>query len=283
METKLIDGKAIAKAVRLEVAEEVQAIFEQGGVKPKLAVILVGEDPASQTYVKSKEKACAQAGMESESYRLPESTTEEELLTLIAQLNEDPSVNGILVQLPLPRHISVDPVIQMIDPDKDVDGFHVRNIGNMAKGGCREYLPCTPNGVLELLKRYQIEIEAKHCVVIGRSNLVGKPVSLMLQEANGTVTMCHSRTKDLAAFCRIADILVVAAGKPHLVDGSMIKEGAVVIDVGIHRTENGLCGDVNTESCMGIASAITPVPGGVGPMTVAMLMKNCLLAYKKVH
>ena len=283
METKLIDGKAIAKAVRLEVAEEVQAIFEQDGVKPKLAVILVGEDPASQTYVKSKEKACAQAGMESESYRLPESTTEEELLTLIAQLNEDPSVNGILVQLPLPRHISVDPVIQMIDPDKDVDGFHVRNIGNMAKGGCREYLPCTTNGVLELLKRYQIEIEGKHCVVIGRSNLVGKPVSLMLQEANGTVTMCHSRTKDLAAFCRMADILVVAAGKPHLVDGSMIKEGAVVIDVGIHRTENGLCGDVNTESCMGIASAITPVPGGVGPMTVAMLMKNCLLAYKKVH
>lgn len=283
MDTKLIDGKAIAKAVRLEVAEEVQAIFEQDGVKPKLAVILVGEDPASQTYVKSKEKACAQAGMESESYRLPESTTEEELLTLIAQLNEDPSVNGILVQLPLPRHISVDPVIQMIDPDKDVDGFHVRNIGNMAKGGCREYLPCTPNGVLELLKRYQIEIEGKHCVVIGRSNLVGKPVSLMLQEANGTVTMCHSRTKDLAAFCRMADILVVAAGKPHLVDGSMIKEGAVVIDVGIHRTENGLCGDVNTESCMGIASAITPVPGGVGPMTVAMLMKNCLLAYKKVH
>ena len=283
METKLIDGKAIAKAVRLEVAEEVQAIFEQDGVKPKLAVILVGEDPASQTYVKSKEKACAQAGMESESYRLPESTTEEELLTLIAQLNEDPSVNGILVQLPLPRHISVDPVIQMIDPDKDVDGFHVRNIGNMAKGGCREYLPCTPNGVLELLKRYQIEIEGKHCVVIGRSNLVGKPVSLMLQEANGTVTMCHSRTKDLTAFCRMADILVVAAGKPHLVDGSMIKEGAVVIDVGIHRTENGLCGDVNTESCMGIASAITPVPGGVGPMTVAMLMKNCLLAYKKVH
>ena len=283
METKLIDGKAIAKAVRLEVAEEVQAIFEQDGVKPKLAVILVGEDPASQTYVKSKEKACAQAGMESESYRLPESTTEEELLTLIAQLNEDPSVNGILVQLPLPRHISVDPVIQMIDPDKDVVGFHVRNIGNMAKGGCREYLPCTPNGVLELLKRYQIEIEGKHCVVIGRSNLVGKPVSLMLQEANGTVTMCHSRTKDLAAFCRMADILVVAAGKPHLVDGSMIKEGAVVIDVGIHRTENGLCGDVNTESCMGIASAITPVPGGVGPMTVAMLMKNCLLAYKKVH
>ena len=283
MDTKLIDGKAIAKAVRLEVAEEVQAIFEQDGVKPKLAVILVGEDPASQTYVKSKEKACAQAGMESESYRLPESTTEEELLTLIAQLNEDPSVNGILVQLPLPRHISVDPVIQMIDPDKDVDGFHVRNIGNMAKGGCREYLPCTPNGVLELLKRYQIEIEGKHCVVIGRSNLVGKPVSLMLQEANGTVTMCHSRTKDLAAFCRMADILVVASGKPHLVDGSMIKEGAVVIDVGIHRTENGLCGDVNTESCMGIASAITPVPGGVGPMTVAMLMKNCLLAYKKVH
>ena len=283
METKLIDGKAIAKAVRSEVAKEVQTIFEQDGIKPKLAVVLVGEDPASQTYVKSKEKACAQTGMESESYRLPESTTEEELINLIAQLNEDRSVNGILVQLPLPRHISVDSVIQMIDPDKDVDGFHVRNIGNMAKGGCREYLPCTPNGVMELLKRSEIEIEGKHCVVIGRSNLVGKPVSLLLQEANGTVTMCHSRTNDLTAFCRMADILVVAAGKPHLVDGSMIKEGVVVIDVGIHRTENGLCGDVDTESCMGIASAITPGPGGVGPMTVAMLMKNCLQAYKKVR
>ncbi len=281
METKLIDGKAIAKAVRTDVAKEVKAICEQGGCKPKLAVVLVGEDPASQTYVKSKEKACVQVGMESESYRLPESTTEEELLSLIHRLNVDESVNGILVQLPLPRHISVDPVIQMIDPDKDVDGFHVRNIGNMARGGCREYLPCTPNGVMELLKRSQIEVEGRHCVVIGRSNLVGKPVSLLLQEANGTVTMCHSRTKDLASFCRMADILVVAAGKPHLVDGSMIKEGAVVIDVGIHRTDNGLCGDVDTQSCMGIASSITPVPGGVGPMTVAMLMQNCLQAYKK--
>ena len=255
METKFIDGKAIAKAVRNEVAKEVKEISLNGSEKPKLAVVLVGEDPASQTYVKSKEKACVQVGMESESYRMPENTTEAELLNLIQKLNEDSSVNGILVQLPLPRHISVDPVIQMIDPDKDVDGFHVRNIGNMAKGGCREYLPCTPNGVMELLKRSQIEIEGKHCVVIGRSNLVGKPVSLLLQEAN--------------------------AGKPHLINGSMIKEGAGVIDVGIHRTESGLCGDVDTESCVGIASAITPVPGGVGPMTVAMLMQNCLQAYKK--
>lgn len=281
METRFIDGKAIAKAVRSDVAKEVNDIALSSIGKPKLAVVLVGEDPASQTYVRSKEKACMQVGMESESYRLPENTTEGELLSLIHQLNEDSAVNGILVQLPLPRHISVDSVIQTIDPDKDVDGFHVRNIGNMAKGGCREYLPCTPNGVMELLKRSQIEIEGKHCVVIGRSNLVGKPVSLLLQEANGTVTMCHSRTKDLTQFCRMADILVVAAGKPHLINGSMIKEGAVVIDVGIHRTENGLCGDVDTESCVGIASAITPVPGGVGPMTVAMLMQNCLQAYKK--
>lgn len=281
METRFIDGKAIAKAVRSDVAKEVNDIALSSIGKPKLAVVLVGEDPASQTYVRSKEKACMQVGMESESYRLPENTTERELLSLIHQLNEDSAVNGILVQLPLPRHISVDSVIQTIDPDKDVDGFHVRNIGNMAKGGCREYLPCTPNGVMELLKRSQIEIEGKHCVVIGRSNLVGKPVSLLLQEANGTVTMCHSRTKDLTQFCRMADILVVAAGKPHLINGSMIKEGAVVIDVGIHRTENGLCGDVDTESCVGIASAITPVPGGVGPMTVAMLMQNCLQAYKK--
>lgn len=280
METKLIDGKAIAKAVRAEVAAEVKQLTPKYG-KPKLAVVLVGEDPASQTYVRSKEKACVQVGMESESIRLPEATTEEELVAVIRQLNEDDTVNGILVQLPLPRHISVDPVIQTIDPDKDVDGFHIRNIGHLAKGGCREYLPCTPNGVMELLKRSQMEVEGKHCVVIGRSNLVGKPVSLLLQEANGTVTMCHSRTRDLAGFCRMADLLVVAAGKPHLIDGSMIREGAVVIDVGIHRTENGLCGDVDTESCMGIAAAITPVPGGVGPMTVAMLMHNCLQAYKK--
>ena len=281
METKIIDGKAIAKAVRAEVAQQVKEICADGKAVPKLAVVLVGEDPASQTYVKSKGKACVQVGMESESIYLPESTTEETLLEEIRRLNEDPTVNGILVQLPLPRHIAVDRVIQTIDPDKDVDGFHVRNIGNMAKGGCREYLPCTPNGVMELLKRSQIEIEGKHCVVIGRSNLVGKPVSLLLQEANGTVTMCHSRTRDLVFFTRMADILVVAAGKPHLIDGSMIREGAVVIDVGIHRTEQGLCGDVDTESCMGIAEAITPVPGGVGPMTVAMLMQNCLLAYRK--
>ena len=281
METKIIDGKAVAKAVRSEVAEKVKEIQARDGRVPKLAVIIVGEDPASQTYVKSKGKACAQVGMESETICLPENTTEEELLAEIQRLNADASVNGILVQLPLPEHIHVDPVIQTIDPDKDVDGFHIRNIGNMTKGGCKEYLPCTPNGVMELLRRSQIEIEGKHCVVVGRSNLVGKPAALLLQEANGTVTLCHSRTKDLAGFCRMADILVVAAGKPGLIHGSMIKEGAVVIDVGIHRLESGLCGDVDTESCMGIAKAITPVPGGVGPMTVAMLMQNCLQAYQK--
>lgn len=281
METRLIDGKTVAKAVRAEVRERVETLRSQGLDAPRLAVVLVGEDPASQTYVRSKEKACKQAGMDSVTIRMPAETGEAELLEQIQKLNEDPAVNGILVQLPLPRHISVDRVMQTIDPDKDVDGFHVRNIGNMAKGGCREYLPCTPNGVMELLRRSRIEVDGKHCVVIGRSNLVGKPVSLLLQEANGTVTMCHSHTRDLATLCRMADILVVAAGKPHLIDGSMIREGAVVIDVGIHRTENGLCGDVDTESCMGIAEAITPVPGGVGPMTVAMLMQNCLRAYEK--
>lgn len=280
METKIIDGKAIAKAVRLEVAQEVEKLREAGRPVPKLTVILVGDDPASQSYVRGKEKACAQVGIQSETLRLAESTSEEELLEQIQRLNEDPAVNGILVQLPLPGQIRVQRVIEAIDPDKDVDGFHMVNVGYMAMGGSQKFLPCTPHGVIELLKRSGISIEGKRCTVVGRSNLVGKPAALLLLEANGTVTVCHSRTADLTAACRSADILVVAAGKPKLISGAMIKEGAAVIDVGIHRMEDGLCGDVDTESCLGIASAITPVPGGVGPMTVAMLMKNCLLAYQ---
>lgn len=280
METRIINGKAIAKEVRQEVAQAVEEIRARDGQVPKLTVVLVGEDPASQSYVRGKEKACAQTGMASETLCLPENTSEEELLDIIEGLNEDPAVNGILVQLPLPAHLQADRIIQAIHPDKDVDCFHVVNLGHLMRGRSQRFLPCTPSGVMELLKRSHIDAEGKQCVVVGRSNLVGKPVSLLLQEANGTVTMCHSRTADLAAVCRLADILVVAAGKPGLIDGSMIKEGAVVIDVGIHRTESGLCGDVDTESCMGIAGAITPVPGGVGPMTVAMLMKNCLKAYQ---
>ena len=276
METKLIDGKAIAKAVRLEVAEEVQAIFEQDGVKPKLAVILVGEDPASQTYVKSKEKACAQAGMESESYRLPESTTEEELLTLIAQLNEDPSVNGILVQLPLPKTISEDKVLMAISPQKDVDGFHPHSVGCLCIGQ-KGYVSCTPAGIIQLLKRSNIEIAGKECVIIGRSNIVGKPMSLLMLRENATVTVAHSRTENLKEVCKRADILIVAVGKPKMVTADYVKEGAVVIDVGIHRNENNkLCGDVDFDDVAPHCSAITPVPGGVGPMTIAMLMNNCV-------
>ncbi len=222
-----------------------------------------------------------QVGISSETIRLPETVTEEELLQKIDELNKNSAVNGILVQLPLPKHIQVDRVIQMIAPHKDVDSFHIENLGHLMKGASEEFLPCTPNGVVELLKRSQVTLEGKHCVVVGRSNLVGKPAALLLLEQNATVTVCHSHTRDLASICRLADILVVAAGKPGLIDGSMIKPGAVVIDVGIHRMPDGLCGDVDTESCMGIAEAITPVPGGVGPMTVAMLLLNCVQAYEK--
>ena len=279
METKLIDGKKIAGEIRKEVSKRVQVITAQGKAAPHLSVVLVGEDPASQTYVKGKEKACMQVGISSETIRLPETVTEEELLQKIDELNKNSAVNGILVQLPLPKHIQVDRVIQMIAPHKDVDSFHIENLGHLMKGASEEFLPCTPNGVVELLKRSQVTLEGKHCVVVGRSNLVGKPAALLLLEQNATVTVCHSHTRDLASICRLADILVVAAGKPGLIDGSMIKPGAVVIDVGIHRMPDG--GDVDTESCMGIAEAITPVPGGVGPMTVAMLLLNFVQAYEK--
>ena len=280
METKLIDGKQIAKEIRIELKRQVKAYMAEGHPQPKLSVILVGNDPASETYVRNKIKACEKVGIESEQILFADTISEETLLSEIRRLNEDPSVSGILVQLPLPKQIDVDAVIQTIDPAKDVDGFHVENVGSLTVGDGRGYVPCTPGGVIELLKRSGITIDGKQCVVVGRSNLVGKPAAILLLSENGTVTVCHSHTRNLTEICQGADILVVAIGKAHFINGSQIKEGAAVIDVGINRTEEGLVGDVDTESCMGKASAITPVPGGVGPMTIAMLMKNTVEAYK---
>ena len=236
----------------------------------------MGADPASSVYVRNKKKACAYIGIESLSYELPEETTEEELLALIQKLNDNPDVHGILCQLPLPKHICEDHVIQAIDPQKDVDGFHPQNVGALVVGK-KGFVSCTPAGIIQLLKRSNIEIAGKHCVVIGRSNIVGKPMALLMLRENATVTICHSKTKDLKEVCKRADILVVAIGRPKMIDASYIKEGATVIDVGIHRDENNkLCGDVDFESASKVAGAITPVPGGVGPMTIAMLMHNCV-------
>ena len=243
---------------------------------PKLAVIQVGDDKASSVYVRNKKNACAYIGINSLSYELAEETTEEELLSLICKLNEDSKVNGILVQLPLPKHINEEKVIQTIDPKKDVDGFHVQNVGALCVGS-EGYVSCTPLGIITLLKRSGIEIAGKNCVVIGRSNIVGKPMALLLLRENGTVTVCHSKTEDIKAITKQADILVAAIGKPKFVDETFVKEGAVVVDVGIHRNaENKLCGDVDFERVAPHTSAITPVPGGVGPMTIAMLMNNCV-------
>ena len=280
METLLINGKEIAKDIRKEVKREVSKLKEEGKKTPKLAVILVGEDPASQTYVHNKEVACEKAGIVSEAIRLPEDTSEEFLLQEIKRLNEDPDVNGILVQMPVPKHINSDHVIAAIAPEKDVDGFHAINVGKLFSGLKDGFVPCTPLGIIELLKRSNVDLKGKEALVIGRSNLVGKPVAQLLLNENATVTVAHSRTKDLPSVVSRADVVVVAVGRPKMVNGSMLKEGAVVIDVGINRTEEGLVGDVDTQSCMGIASQITPVPGGVGPMTIAMLLKNCLMAYQ---
>ena len=277
---KLIDGKIISAAVKNEVATEVAALKEKG-VTPGLAVIIVGEDPASKVYVANKEKACEQLGMASFKYALPENTTENELLQLINKLNNDSSVNGILCQLPLPRHLNEELIINSIIPEKDVDAFHPQNVGKIMIGNY-DFLPCTPAGIMEMLKYENIEIEGKECVVIGRSNIVGKPMSMLLLHKNGTVTVCHSRTKNLKEVCRRADILVAAVGRANFVTADMVKPGAVVIDVGINRLENGkLCGDVNFAEVEPVASYITPVPGGVGPMTIATLMKNTLTAAKK--
>lgn len=272
---QLIDGKAISQQIKDELKEKVEKLKTQG-TEICLAVIQVGNDPASGVYVNNKKKACAYIGIQSLSYELPEETTEEELLKLIGELNAKEEVNGILVQLPLPKQINEEKILLAIDPAKDVDGFHPANVGNLSIGR-PGYVSCTPAGVIQLLKRSGIEIEGKECVVLGRSNIVGKPMAMLLLRENGTVTVCHSRTKNLKEITKRADILVAALGKPKFVDASYIKEGAVVIDVGIHRNENNkLCGDVDFEEVAPHTSAITPVPGGVGSMTIAMLMHNCV-------
>ena len=272
---QIIDGKKISQEIKDELKLKVAALKEEGK-SFTLAVIQVGDDPASSVYVGNKKKACAYIGIESLSYELPEQTTEEELLQLVRKLNEDSKVGGILVQLPLPGHIDEEKVLLAISPKKDVDGFHPENVGNLSIGR-PGFVSCTPAGVIQLLKRSDIEIEGKECVVLGRSNIVGKPMAMLLLRENGTVTVCHSRTKNLKEITRRADILIVAIGKPKFVDASYVKEGAIVIDVGIHRNEdNKLCGDVDFDDVAPHTAAITPVPGGVGPMTIAMLMSNCV-------
>lgn len=270
----LIDGKAVSAAERESIKEQIL----QMNVKPGLAVILVGEDPASQVYVRNKKKACADVGIYSESYDLPAETSQDELLALIDKLNKKDDIHGILVQLPLPKHIDETAVINAIVPEKDVDAFHPVNVGKIMTGDY-DFLPCTPAGVMCLLKHYNIDPSGKECVVVGRSNIVGKPQAMLLIHANGTVTICHSRTKDLKAKCLEADILVVAIGKPDFITGDMVKEGAVVVDVGINRKADGkLTGDVDFASVEPKASYITPVPGGAGPMTITMLLKNTVKA-----
>ncbi len=278
---EIIDGKLVSAETRKLIAADVEAFKSETGVTPGLAVILVGTDPASQVYVRNKHKGCIEAGMNSYQIELPESTTEEELLAKIDELNGDADVHGILVQLPLPKHIDEDKVINRISPRKDVDAFHPENVGRIMIGNY-DFLPCTPAGVMRLLEFYNVDITGKECVIIGRSNIVGKPMSLLLLAKNGTVTVCHSRTRDLASVTRRADILVVAIGRAGFVTADMVKPGAVVIDVGINRGADGkLCGDVDFAEVSNIASMITPVPGGVGPMTITMLLQNTLTAAKR--
>lgn len=275
----LIDGKKISTEIKDELKVTVEELKKQG-VETCLAVIQVGDDPASSIYVRNKKRACAYVGIESLSYELPEETTEDELVKLVKELNANDNVHGILVQLPLPKHINADTIIRTISPDKDVDGFHPESVGRLCIGE-PGFVSCTPAGIIQLLKRSGIEIEGKECVVVGRSNIVGKPMSILLLRENGTVTITHSRTKDLKEVTGRADILVVAIGKPKFITADYVKEGAVVIDVGMHRNEeNKLCGDVDFDDIKDKVSAITPVPGGVGPMTIAMLMYNCVEAAK---
>lgn len=278
--TKIIDGKRISAEIKDELRARAEQLKEQG-IEATLVVIQLGQDPASSVYVRNKKKACEYIGINSRSYELKEETTEDELLGLIEELNSDASVNGILVQLPLPKHICEDKVLQAISPAKDVDCFHPENVGKMCLGE-PGFLPGTPAGVIELLKRSDIEIEGKECVIIGRSNIVGKPMAMLMLRENATVTVAHSRTKDLREVCKRADILIVGIGRARMIDDTYLKEGAVVVDIGIHRNaDNKLCGDVDFEKAAPKCSAITPVPGGVGPMTIAMLMKNCLDAVKE--
>lgn len=277
----IIDGKIVSAHVKETVKKEVEDFIKETGVTPALAVVVVGNDPASAVYVRNKHKACLAVGIASYEYALPEETTEDELLALIRDLNQNREIHGILVQLPLPRHISEEKVLLAIDPKKDVDAFHPTNVGRLVAGNY-DFLPCTPAGVMELLRYYKTDIDGKHCVILGRSNIVGKPMAHLMLEANATVTVCHSHTKNLAEITKQADILVVAIGKANFVHADMIKPGAVVIDVGINRLADGtLAGDVATSEVEAVASAITPVPGGVGPMTIAILMKNTLTAAKK--
>lgn len=292
MSAKIIDGKQIAADIRAELTTEVSALKEQG-IVPGLGVILVGADPASQSYVTAKERACEKIGIYSDDNRLPAETTQEELLALVGRMNSDPKINGILVQLPLPKHIDEAAVLLAIDPDKDVDGFHPMSIGKMMIGE-ETFLPCTPNGILQLLKRSGVETSGAHVVVVGRSNIVGKPVANMLLQkkegANATVTLCHTRTKDVGYFTRQADIIIAASGWPNTVTADMVKEGVVVIDVGVNRVEDAsrergyrLVGDVDFEAVKEKASMITPVPGGVGPMTITMLLFNTVVSAKRAN
>ena len=272
---QIIDGKKMSQDIKDELKEKVTALKDTG-TEVALAVIQVGNDPASSVYVRNKKKACEYIGIRALSYELPEETTEEALIELIEKLNKDETVNGILVQLPVPKHIDPDKIIRTISPEKDVDGFHPQNVGKLVIGE-EGFVSCTPAGVIQLLKRSGIEISGKNCVVVGRSNIVGKPMALLMLRENATVTIAHSKTKNLKELCQTADILIVAIGKPQFITADYVKEGAVVIDVGIHRDENNkLCGDVRYEEVAEKASAITPVPGGVGPMTIAMLMSNCV-------
>ena len=277
---QVMSGKEVSAFVRGQIKEETALFTEKTGITPGLAVVIVGEDPASQVYVRNKHRACQEVGFKSEVYEVPAETTEEELLSLVERLNADSTIHGILVQLPLPRHIDEGKVIHAISPEKDVDAFHPQNVGRITIGDY-DFLPCTPAGVMEILKYYGVSLEGKECVVVGRSNIVGKPQALLLLEQNATVTVCHSRTRDLGEVTRRADVLVVAVGRPRFIGADMVKQGAVVVDVGINRLPDGtLCGDVDYEAVSAVASAMTPVPGGVGPMTITMLLRNTLSAAK---
>ncbi|MCX5725976.1 MAG: bifunctional methylenetetrahydrofolate dehydrogenase/methenyltetrahydrofolate cyclohydrolase FolD [Candidatus Saganbacteria bacterium] len=279
---QVIDGKSIAKRIREDIIQEILLLKREKSINPKLAVILVGENPASESYVKGKEKACTEVGIESPLYRFSSEIKQEELLALIEKLNADPTVHGILLQLPLPKGLDEIKSLEAISPEKDVDGLHPYNMGKLFKGEVPLFVPCTPQGIMDLVLSTGVEIKGKKAVVVGRSNLVGKPVGMLLLFSHATLTFCHTRTKDLKGEIKSADILIAAAGKPKMITKDMIKPGAIVIDVGINRTEKGLCGDVDFEQVKEIASYITPVPGGVGPMTVAMLLKNTLTAAKRM-
>ena len=280
---EIIDGKLVSQALREQIKNDVTTLYNETGIIPGLAVIQVGADPASSVYVRNKHRACLEVGIKSFEINLPEATSEDQLISYIKELNSRDDVHGILVQLPLPKHITESSVIEAISEHKDVDAFKPCNVGRILVGGY-DFLPCTPAGVMELLKYYKINVTGKRCVVIGRSNIVGKPMALLLLEQNGTVTVCHSKTKNLSDITRSADIVIVAIGRPEFLDASMVKPGAVVIDVGINRLPNGkLVGDVNFDDVSQIASMITPVPGGVGPMTITMLLKNTLIAALMSH